>query len=297
MKKWLKYNALLFAWLVASISVQAQNDEVNYGLVLEAQAYGDSVVLRWVPNHFLAWQAMNKYGVIIERTERGVQDSVVLTNNPVLPFTLKQWKNKTDTTNVHVATAAQCLLGETIMQADQAQSLSQKLLTSQEQQNRLALAAFSAEFSIEAATGLAMRYLDDQVKTKANYTYRVRLARQPKNHTITLGTTRVNTAAVWQPRAVVGVRVENGDGKVTLKWPKAGNNANFSGYYIERSDDNGKTFKQMNEAIYKSMSSTEGKPENEYTDELETYNKDYLYRVVGITSFADRGLYSNTFTG
>ncbi|UII23990.1 fibronectin type III domain-containing protein [Fulvivirga ligni] len=206
-----------------------------------------------------------------------------------MPYSLKQWKSQCDTTNVHVATAAQVLLGEIMMKPQEAATFSQKLLASEEQENRLALGLYSAEFNIQAANGLAFRYVDKGVEKDGDYFYRVVLASDKENAKVLVNGRRQKVKDVYEPKAVMEVKATGEDGEIIINWPKQYNDNNFSGYLLERSAD-GKSFVPLMQVPFKTLDSEAS--EHIYADEVDVYQKTYYYRIRGITSFADLGSYS-----
>src|SRR5687768_13725209 len=84
-------------------------------IYVATQSYGDSIVLRWAPGSIALWQFGNKLGYKVERRTAAEKDFKTISQQPLKPYSLREWKLKTDTTNVHVATAAQMLLGEAMM--------------------------------------------------------------------------------------------------------------------------------------------------------------------------------------
>lgn len=282
----------LLTFLLLTSAVAAQSQSVKQDTIyITSQAYPDSIVLRWAPGSTHLWKVANKVGYKVERRKSTEKDFAVISGGPLKPYILKEWKQKADTTNVHVATAAQVLLGNIMMQPQKAITFSQKLLTSEEERNRLALGLYSAEFNIQAATGLALRWVDKKFDKETVYYYRVSLYSLPKNTNVLSTVTRVNSTDVYKPQPVVEVEAEGKDGIIEIRWNKPDNDRHFSGYFIERSED-GKKFTPLKDIPFKTNESENPDPKHIYKDSIAIYNKDYYYRVRGITSFADYGAYS-----
>lgn len=295
MKACIKILFIASLGVACSLRVQGQETPLPQ-LHLITQSYGDSIVLRWAPNTYWLWQTGNKYGYKIERKAAGDREFMVVVAGPMKPYPLEEWKSSTDTTNVHVATAAQSLLGEVRMQPQNAITFSQKLLTADEQQNRMAFALYAAEFNIQAANGLALRWVDKNVQPNTKYYYRLSLYEQPKNSDVYSVITYQNTDDVYQPEPVTNVAVRENDGSIDVLWEKYTNDEKFTGYFVERSAD-GKNFRLLEEIPFKTLGGDKDTTHHVYTDEVPLYYTDYYYRIVGITSFADRGLYSEVVKG
>lgn len=278
---------LSFSFIVATKAQPVNQDTI----FVITQAYQDSVVVRWVPGSAHLWKVANKVGYKVERKKTGDREFRVVSTGAIKPYTLKEWKQKTDTTNVHVTTAAQVLLGNVMMTPQKAVTFSQKLLTSEEERNRLSLAVYSAEFSVQAATGLGLRWVDKHVEKNTKYFYKVTLYTGVKNENVVSAVAMQHTADVFKPKPVMYLEAEGKDGTIEVRWNKFENDRIFSGYYIERSED-GTRFTKLKEIPFKTVSQGNNDDQHVYEDKISVYNKDYHYRIRGITSFADLGAYS-----
>jgi len=273
--------------LIGTCCYNANAQQEDEKLVLKARSYKDSIVLRWVPKDLESWRLMNTQGVTLVRTNTLTQKEKVLTSTPLKPYRLEVWKTRTDTTNIFVATAAQCLLGETKVTTEIAnQHFSTQLLAAKEQKNTLAFAAMSADFSVQAADGLAFRWADRDVNPTETYTYHLEI---DGNRISNPYVQRMEND--WKPSKVVGIEAETSQNSIEISWPKTENNSKFSGYYVERST-NGKNFTRISNSIVKATSSVTYTQRQRYTDENIGIGKTYTYRVIGVTAFADFGLYS-----
>jgi hypothetical protein len=285
--------AFITALLLAISVLGGAQSEKQDTIYLTTQSYGDSIVVRWAPGSTHLWKVAIKAGYKIERKKVGEKGFTVVNNVPLKPYTLNEWKQRTDTTNVHVTTAAQVLLGTVMMKPQEAVSFSQKLLTSEEERNRLAIALYCAEFSVQAANGLAFRWVDRDIETEASYYYRVSLHSVPQNTNVIPAVAKQKVSDVYKPVAVAGLAGEGKDGEIELRWHKAENDRHFSGYFVERSED-GQRFLPLNDVPYKTIEDERTGTAHIYSDRITGYGKDYYYRVRGITSFADMGTYSAT---
>ncbi|MDV3307968.1 MAG: hypothetical protein LOY03_04030 [Cyclobacteriaceae bacterium] len=282
------FATILFVAASSLAGAQTARPDTIY---LVTVSYGDSVVLRWAPGSAHLWKVAARNGYRIERKKLGERDYRVVTNSPLKPYSLSEWKRRTDTTNVHVATAAQVMLGTVMMKPQEAVSFSQKLLASEEERNRLALALYCAEFSIQAGNGLAFRWVDRDIERDASYYYRVSVVPEPNPVTVVPGVAKQKVADTYKPTPVMDVVAEGRDGEIEIRWDKGDNDRKFSGYFVERSED-GKTFNALNEVPFKTIEDERLGTEHVYVDQVTGYGKVYHYRVRGITSFADYGAYS-----
>lgn len=241
---------------------------------ITAKAYGDSIVLRWGPNHAVFWEKANKEGYLIQRMiGKATPDSL---------DTVRPWPEEAlgdDILFDSVALiAAQVLYGGIATPPtnfmDQASLL----------ENRLGFALFAAERSILAANILGLRYVDRNVEPGQTYTY-----------AISTNASRMLTARDF-------IEVENiylpeepphkftsreGEGVIFLEWDKHENNTRFSAYHVERSDDDGATFKRLNQNPIVFLEDDRAPMRSfGFVDSVEN-NKLFHYRLIGLNPFAE----------
>jgi len=263
------------------------------GIQAIARYHNGHVELRWAPADFGTWQRGNQQGYLVERYEEaGLK---LLTPQPIRPLTLEEWATKTDTTNLWNKAAAQLLYGK-LKGLPQKPSLAQVKEISQIQAYQLANALIAADLSAETARGMALSFSDPDAKPGKTYGYRIRLAEARVGAP---DTTRVfvETDKPWEAPQVQGLRAENAEHSVMLKWNKQLSEAFFTAFWVEKSMDGGKNFTRLNkEPLFVSGFSKDG-AENFFTDSLQENYRPAYYRVVGITPFGDNGKSSATVKG
>ena len=270
----------------AGSRAQSPADSLQKNLVMIAQSYGDSIVLRWAPTSYHIWSLGNKYGYVLERWHQGLNGYEKIAG-PILPYTLKEWKEKTDTTDVTITIAAQVLHGERAVDPTASESMGRKMMAYEEQNNRLGFALLAADFSAAAATALGLRYGDKKLNGHKQFIYRVYIPYADEK----IDTARifVDAGKVYAPSEVKEVTAEGRDHAVEIRWNRPLNDQQFSGYYVEKSSD-GKKFTRLNERPFRTDEEIAYGLAHVYNDSLEVNGKDYYYRVVGLTSFGDIGL-------
>jgi len=274
-----------------STGVHAQNeaDSLQKDLVMIARSYGDSIILRWAPTSYHVWQLGNKHGYILERWHAGLNRYERIAG-PILPYTLAEWKAKTDTTDVTVSIAAEVLHGEPAVDPTASDGMGRKLMAHQEQNNRLAFALMAADFSAPVSRALGLRYSDKDLKGRKRFIYRLYIPYAgEKTDTARL---YVDANFVYKPLPVQEVTTEGKDHSIEISWNKPLNDQIFSAYYIEKSED-GKSFRRLNERPFRSDDDVAEGLLHLYQDSVETNGKTYWYRVIGLTSFGDEGLPSS----
>ncbi len=264
---------------------------VKVNLQLSAISYGDSIVLRWGYEMSAAWRTLNDYGFILERLSMDenyqVQEDSFqrLTPEPIRPWPLNQWESVVDADDNFALVAAQALYGESFELSPEASEIEMIQDKADEAQNRFAFALLAADLSPLAAEGLGLRYVDRDIDTNMKYIYRL-----SSPHSETFFTTDtvifvINASDVYRPVPPTGLQAIEGDMVITLSWSALDD---FSAYYIQKSTDGGRTYRQLNEYPYIEIT-REKQPLRRYTysDSIAANYTPYHYRIAGISHFAD----------
>lgn len=269
--------------------LMAQDDSTNYELHILARSLGDEVELRWAPTAKETWLMGNQDGYLLERRKNDGNGWQQLAE--VKPYTLEEWKAKTDTTNDYVSIAAMTLLSRRDGEF-KAQNFSQYMLAAQEGDNKFAFALMAAEYSQEAATGLGLYYKDTDIRQGEIVRYRISVIHRDEPYSGDTAEIRVFTASVYEPQQVTGVIAEPADGSIKIVWSRPMNTTKFSGYFLERSSDNQRNWTRLNERpyVYSNPDADASNNNYEYTDTNVINYKPYHYRIIGITPFGDEGL-------
>jgi fibronectin type 3 domain-containing protein len=142
------------------------------------------------------------------------------------------------------------------------------------------------------ADGLGLRFVDRTAKPGHAYLYRVYSLANNPDERIDTAFVVVSTAERDSTRSIGTLRVDEGERKVVLKWDRYEHAVPFSGYFIERSTDNGRTFSRINRlphipAIDEAAADHEGNNEISYSIDVEENYRPALYRVVGVDAFGE----------
>ncbi len=261
-------------------------------LQLSAKSYGDSIVLRWAPDAPGAWTTANKYGYVIERTlvpDTGSFDpaSYRQLNEPVIkPWPLDQWAaiagEKSD--NPVAAVAAQALYGESF-----SGSGAGFVEMADEFANRWSFALLAADMSAVTADALGLRYVDRTIQRGKTYIYRVSCPVDTSVYKIDAGYFVVNSGDVTEvPKPFISRAIET-ENLVQLEWDREFHEGLFTAYWIERSDNKGRSYKKLNSVPFINPQNDVRKESNIiiFGDSLQENYKPYWYRIVGITSFGE----------
>src|SRR5690606_14306047 len=91
-----------------------------------------------------------------------------------------------------------------------------------------------------------------------------------------------------------------GDKSVMLKWDFESYAEHYTSFMIERSEDDGKTFKPVSDKPITSLNEkAEESPVGSmfYIDTLADNNTEYQYRIAGVSLFGETGPYSKIVKG
>lgn len=270
-----------------TISVDEQSRPT---LFVKTRTHDNGIDIRWAPNDHLLFRTANRKGYRLEKKETGSNKWEVVFDRA--PYSVEEFKAKLDTTNVHVATAAQCIHGAPQAPTNPSDYLSSAKEIEEEQIMRHGFALMSADYNKQAAEGLALYYRDDEIVSGKSYLYKLYIRDMDEDFLIDTASFYVNTMLTYKPAAVQKMMVIPEHEQIVIKWSKEANNPFFSGYYIERSADEGRTFKRLNSEPLITSDSEEFDEFNifhMYSDKDVVPGQKYAYRIVGITPFADEG--------
>ncbi len=256
---------------------------------------GDSIVLRWSVQTPGAWRESNKTGFVISRTELQADGSFDpstfrdLTPSPLKPWPLERWatiagqNSKDDMAKI----AAQSVYGKSFVPSTGFIHQADEFAT------RFSFATLAADMSPRAATALGLRYVDRDIQKGKSYVYRVLSPVDPKTYKINPGVVVVNTDSETPvPQAIIAELGEK-ERVIEVRWRRDFHEPFFSAYNIERSDDNGKTYRKLNRLPFIHPVAEKNPVSMEYmmySDSVPTNYKTYWYRIIGITPFGETGL-------
>ncbi|MFT6338439.1 MAG: hypothetical protein ACJATI_005213, partial [Halioglobus sp.] len=286
------------------------------------KAYGDSIVLRWAPSSVELWNKMFDSGFKLLRWEMELDKETGIylldttqtgylyladTQDLIKMWPLERIGEKITETDTMALIAAQAIYGSSFSSQINTDSLD-IVSRAEERDMRFGFSLLMADRSSLAADLMGLRYVDKEVEVGKRYHYML-------IPTIDSTGKYDETVSIQNDpsrnKKIEELMVQVGDGEIKVFWPKFNNN--FSGYWIERSSDNGSTWKKLtnqtvvfidskkdvhgriklSESIDMSDRELNVDYYNIYTDSVENHVK-YVYRVSGQTAFADFTEYSYT---
>ena len=138
------------------------------------RTYGDSVVLRWAADDYVAWRYLNRVGVNISRVDEETRMTETLVTG-LKPATLKEFRSHYAESDSLAALVMGALydenMGKNEVTKDEPGSMGALYESSQSQQLRYGLGLLASEWRQDLATRMAVRFTDRTAKRGRSYTY------------------------------------------------------------------------------------------------------------------------------
>jgi len=272
-------------------------EDIKHELRLLARPTSDSIMLRWGPASYRLWLVGNKYGYRVTKTllyKDGElvknRKTIMLTKQPLKPRSIDDWE-KLDVTDSYAGVAAQSIYGNSfeVEAGEENMGMLSIFNKATELENRYGFALFAADQSIKVAQYHGLMYIDKDVKPGEKYLYRVFPDSVPADMKKDTAFFFTGVDEFLPLPAPVDFKVEGGDGTVTLMWDNKYQTEFFNSFWIERSEDGGKTFDRLNDlpTVNTSPEGYDDAPYHYYLDTLPNNNTEYSYRVIGISIFGE----------
>ena len=138
------------------------------------RTYGDSVVLRWAADDYVAWRYLNRVGVNISRVDEETRMTETLVTG-LKPATLEEFRSHYAESDSLAALVMGALydenMGKNEVTKDEPGSMGALYESSQSQQLRYGLGLLASEWRQDLATRMAVRFTDRTAKRGRSYTY------------------------------------------------------------------------------------------------------------------------------
>ena len=278
-------------------SATSESDEATGpNIVAIGRYYGDSIVIRWGATLYPIWRSASRAGFVVERldpseAERGANWEL-LTPTPIKPLSIDEWKRIYGREDTLAGAAVQTLYGGTITTNDD--PFGSIYETWIQQQSLLSYGMLLADIAPRLADGMGLRFVDKKDVSGRSYIYRVRSLANDTENPIDTAIAVVVAGEVETTPSIETLSVEEGERKVTLKWLRDEHPIPFTGYFIERSFDGGKTFSRIKNVPFVPANNTMIDDAEEGSFNTISYpihvNRNYkpvTYRVVGVDAFGD----------
>ncbi|GAA0872319.1 hypothetical protein GCM10009117_14660 [Gangjinia marincola] len=297
---------ILLAILSFSSYAQVQVDSVGLPVAeikVTARPMQDRIMIRWAPTTPIAWKKLNGFGYTIERytisrdgTSLDTPVKQILTPNPIRPQGLDEWMTIIEE-NDNAAIVAQALYGEDFEVTGGSQ-IERLVALSQGLQQRYTFTLYTVEQDFEVARMAGLGYVDRTAVPTEKYLYRV-ISKVPNNvMSIPYGGVFTGISEYKElPKPVDFVGVF-GDRQTILSWNRSISSKFYTAFNIERSTD-GVSFKKINPRPYSNIENqSAGNRATRifYLDSINNANT-YYYRIQGISTFGEKGPYSDVVSG
>ncbi|HEY4290399.1 MAG TPA: hypothetical protein VGN00_25035 [Puia sp.] len=319
MKMMIKNIGVLFLFWFVMTQVPAQTKKSagprHLKMAVIAKGYEDSVVVRWAPADPEAWIKGNENGYHLTRTDISVTGHPVTTDLGALirPVPEQQLMRGLDTSNEktkYVTVAAKMLYGK---QYSTLKTAPRSFIDEVKGQHgalqlRYMVSIMAADYSPMAADVLGLRFADHGVRPGGKYIYRVTCVLPGRSVVMDSAVVFVvNTKQKKEPMPM-GLQAYGYDRKIEIRWNRR-QEGNFSGYFPERSDDNGKTWRALTRTPYNSTyvpptgdskkdsllaqgRNTALRDQQVFTDSIDRNYISYQYRIRAINGFGELSPYT-----
>lgn len=283
---------LFFVILMAYNAVgQDSPDSINYSIHLISKYVENEnkVILRWAPSEASPWEIGNHYGYVVEKrvldtTSNEKEEWGKLAE--IKPLSLDEWRKRVENnlTDTMLMVAGQAIHGERDKSPITIYNLQEK---SDQFENLYSACMLACAFSREAALASALRFEDTDVKKGQIIVYRVIINNPDTLADIIMGSTGLSCYEEPLPTIEIS-NIYQGEKYVEIFWDRLFYDDYYTAYNIYRSDKKGKKWKKLNKAPTAFIAYTDDS-KYIFRDSLTVNYEDYLYRIEGLTSFAEIG--------
>ena len=293
-----KIKLLLFLFLFTFLSY-SQTKEAT--IMVNARAQKNRILLRWAINSPSEWKKAHKKGFVINRITVLRNDKILpkpektlLTVSPLRPDVLDSWIDLVQKDG-NAAIIAQAIYGDSFeVTGAKEGDISRIINMADELDQRYTFALYAADMNFDAAVKAGWGYVDTNVKANEVYAYQISVFESPK---------------VKKASAMVGLRDYSDlpaptdfiaiadDKKVMLSWDYETFKRIYTSFMVEKSTD-GTNFTPIANTPLVNLNDKEGNPSKTmyYVDTLKVNDKQYHYRLYGITSFGEKGEFTKPIT-
>ncbi len=270
--------------MACSYISSAQNNNPERFLHLRAVNRGDSVVLRWATPNEIAWTLGKDSGYVVERAEFTKQKPVFIPIKTVKPWSFQEMEAVYNVSkNNQLGVMWGTIYGRTGIDLNQS-GIDDLKMAASALSLKMGFSQLAADLNAVAAGAGGFRFVDDKIPANKSYLYRIRL--NVSTETILSDTVMVDGFQFDSIPPLLTPLGIPADKSTYLKMDFL--SQDFIAFDIERSTDNGKTVKKLNELPYIVIDSAYSFQNTWfYQDSLVQNYKTYQYRIRGYTPFGE----------
>ncbi|MBO9202161.1 MULTISPECIES: fibronectin type III domain-containing protein [Niastella] len=298
---------LLVIGLLAGIGAGAQAGKkmvTPLRVIARPDSTGHTIRLRWAVTNTTLWKLTNQYGFVLERYTvlrdkkmLGVPERKVL-GLPIRSKPLNDWEALAKK-DQYAAVIAQALYGSDFQVGSVSKGMGHLISQSQEMEQRFSFSLFAADMSFEASLLAGWGYVDNDIRPNEKYLYRLSAAAPVALAKKDSAAVFIGAADYEVLPAVQEIQAQFGNRVVMLSWDYDRVATYYTSYFVERSEDNGKTFHRLSDMPVANLNEGEKhRAKRMYlTDTLHSNELTYQYRVRGINPFGETGPPSDIVKG
>lgn len=275
---------------------QSTSEETLPEIKVLGRYYNNEIRLRWACTTPLAWKNTNSYGFVVERyttVRNGMRlenpEKKLLSVTPIKAAPIEEWETIVENNN-YGAIIAQALYGEgfEVTGNEEEDALGSIVNQVAEIEQRFSFSLFAADMSYDAAVKAGWGITDTDVLPNEEYFYKVKSAVPTDIIAIKEGLILVKTNQSEELPQPYGLFAKGENKRIRISWEYQSLKNIYTSYIIERSD-NGQNFSRLGDEPYINLNDNGNNPNlnNSYTDTIPTNNKDFWYRIKGITPFGE----------
>ena len=264
---------------------------------------GEKVLVRWAPISSNAWLKSNTAGYRIERFTISQNGQLldpplkkVLTPLPLKPAPVEQWESLAAKSD-YAAIVAQALYGDSFQLEEMQGGLAQIINKSREIEQRFSFGLFAADMDFEAAKLASLGYEDTTIEKGTEYLYKIMSLVPEETLEIRPALVSIKTKTSEKLPKPIDLLAVAKDKNILLTWEYELYKSTYTSYYLERSED-GTNFSRLGDTPLVNLNDRPEAPAKRmyYIDTLSQNNKEYHYRVQGISPFGEKSPYSDIVT-
>jgi len=296
----ISFSAFLLSAQVENSIIQKDSTKSKPEIKVIAAYLGDSMIIRWAPTDVDGWLMGYNRGFNIKRLE--LNDSLIpiskwqkLNKELIFPYSIQKFKKifEKDDTDDYMLIAAESLYGKYGISGKteiKPKSMAEMMLEAEDFKSRFAMCLLASDFSAQAAKSMGFRWVDNTVSKGKIYMYLV-------------SSPYVDSAKIQLEEAYISIdtkkeynvypmvsKVDELENQVNLLLDREFHQKYFTGFWIEKSIDNGMTYQRLNKLPYLNpLTNQKGIGNRDYIVYTDTFPENYilaLYRVIGLTPFA-----------